>query len=255
MLKDEEKLLARLNAGESFTTTEDLSAGYRAELLRLMAVFVDSELAGAAGFAGMINRAPNLAEKIAATHIVAEKLQHAERVLKLMVPFGVNPKLYVASHAWCARLSRDADLGTRRVGGDKRLNVFHYPLEGWTDAVVFNWLMGSASLVQLGALEQASYQPLAQAITHILTQEKQHAAQGATALRELLTQQPNALSAVQAGLDYWYPRVVATFGRGDSAHINQMRQYRLRTEHNTALLEAWQAALLPAVHALGLVVR
>ena len=55
---------------------------YRAELLKLMATFVDSELAGAAGFADAINAGPGIKERIAAAKIVMEKTDNADKVLK-----------------------------------------------------------------------------------------------------------------------------------------------------------------------------
>src|SRR5215211_1266043 len=70
-------------------------------------------------------------------------------LMRLMEAFGSNPAQYVSAHPWAARLDRSADLGSRRVDGDMRLNVFHYPIYGWVDAVVMNLLMGQATVVQL----------------------------------------------------------------------------------------------------------
>ena len=51
---------------------------------------------------------------------------------------------------WANRLDRSADLGTRRVEGDMRLNVFHYPIQDWCDAVTMNTLMGLAATAPSG---------------------------------------------------------------------------------------------------------
>ena len=106
-------------------------------------VFVDSALAGAAGFAERINDGPGVKSRIAAARIVLEKMSNAERVLTLMGEFGADTQAYVNHHPWGDRLARDADIGASRRGGDMRLSVFHYPLLDWPDAVVMNWLMGS----------------------------------------------------------------------------------------------------------------
>ena len=71
---------ARIARGERLGVAGRLSSGYRAELLRLMVVFVDSEMAGAAGFADLINRAPGMRERSTAARIVSEKFAHAEAV-------------------------------------------------------------------------------------------------------------------------------------------------------------------------------
>ncbi|MDP1086546.1 hypothetical protein Q6245_29720, partial [Klebsiella pneumoniae] len=80
-------------------------------------------------------------------------------VLALMAGFGVDTARYEGVHPWAARLARDADIGARRQGGDMRLSVFHYPLEGWVDAVVMNVLQGAAAVIQVGEYARISYQP------------------------------------------------------------------------------------------------
>jgi 1,2-phenylacetyl-CoA epoxidase catalytic subunit len=226
---------------------------YRSELMRLVVVFADSELAGAAGFSPFINRGPGLRERIVASKIVTEKYVHAEMALKLLEPFGVNPGLYVRSHAWDSRLDRTIDLGTRRIGGDKRLNVFHYPLEGWEDAVVFNMLMGAATSIQLAEMAQSSYAPLAEAISLILPREQEHALLGEGGVRQAIARS-GSKAAVQAAVNYWHPRVVATFGRVDSDHAAIYIQYRLRRRSSAEMLGDWKAQSAAALKRLGLAI-
>ncbi|HLI12540.1 MAG TPA: Phenylacetic acid catabolic protein [Alphaproteobacteria bacterium] len=248
---EEATLIARVARGESLGAEDELPAGYRGELMRLMVVFVDSELAGAAGFADHINRAPGLAERCAAARIVSEKFQHAEMVLTLLARFGVNPRLYVRSHPWSARLDRALDLGNRRVGGDKRLNVFHYPLEGWVDAVAMNMLMGTASAIQLEELCHCSYAPFAAAMSRIVPREAEHAARGEIGLAQAIARD-GALAAAQAAVPYWYPRVAATFGRLDSARFELYRRYGLRKSSNAELLARWESEIGTRLERLGL---
>lgn len=248
MPKQDNELIAAIAAGRRFAAGEMLSPTYRAELLRLMVVLADSELAGAAGFCPWVNRGPGVRERIVAARIVAEKYVHAEMVLTLLQPFGVDPRLYVRSHAWDSRLDRLVDLGTRRLGGDKRLNVFHYPLEGWEDAVVFNALMGLATAIQLAEMEQSSYRPLAEAIALILPREREHAALGEAGMRQALAHGGGAL---QAAVDYWHPRVADTFGRVESDHATLYIRYGLRRRTSADLLADWKAqaaALLKRLH-------
>jgi 1,2-phenylacetyl-CoA epoxidase catalytic subunit len=171
--------------------------------------------------------------------------------LDLLRPFSVDPPLYVRSHAWDARLDRDLDLGTRRIGGDKRLNVFHYPLQGWDDAVVFNMLMGSATAVQLAELEHCSYQPLATEIALVLPRELEHAALGEVGTRQCIDRAGDA-AAIQAAVDYWYPRVRATFGRIESDHAARYIAYGLRRRDNAAMLADWTGRSADALGRLGL---
>lgn len=248
---EEAALIARIGAGHKLGTEDELPAGYRGELTRLMVVFVDSEMAGAAGFADCINRAPGLRERATAARIVSEKFAHAEAVLKLLERFGVNPALYVRSHPWSARLDRALDLGTRRIGGDKRLNVFHYPLEGWTDAVAMNMLMGAASAIQLSDLLDCSYQPLSDAMGRIVPREAEHASLGETGLAQAIARDGVGLSA-QAAANYWHPRVAATFGRIGSERFELYRRYGLRRHSNAELLARWEGEIAARLGRLGL---
>lgn len=249
--QSEEGLLAYLAGGGKLSSPANATPRYRGELMRLMAVFVDSELAGASGFADCINLAPGVKERVIAARIVLEKFSHAERVLSLMEEFGSNATQYVTAHPWAARLDRNTDLGTRRVSGDMRLNVFHYPIYGWLDAVTMNTLMGRATLVQLGDLSGGSYQPFADALAEVIPVEKRHAQYGLEGLRQALTAGVDRIAA-QASVNYWYPRVAATFGRAASEHSQVYRRYGLRLRTNEELLGAWRADVAPVLTELGL---
>ena len=114
-----------------------------------------------------------------------EKTDHAGRVLEIMGSFGADTRRYAVHHPWAERLARDADIGAARQAGDMRLSVFHYPLEGWVDAVVMNVLMGRAGVIQLKELARVSYQPLAEVFRAILPREARHAELGAAGLARI----------------------------------------------------------------------
>jgi len=249
-MSKEDSLLRYIAAGGKLDAPENASPRYRGELMRLMAVFVDSEMAGASGFADCINMAPGLKERQIAARIVMEKLGHAERVLKIMETFGARTDRYANVHPWEKRLERSADLGTDRVDGDMRLNIFHYPIAGWIDSVVMNTLMGHASVVQLDDLTRCSYQPLTDAMTAILSVEARHARLGEAGLRGALAD--GGVEDAQASVEYWYPRVAATFGRTGSDHFDAYRKYGLREHSNEELLSRWQAVVADVLKDLGL---
>ena len=244
-------LIERIGGGGRLDADDALSPGYRGELMRLMVVFVDSELAGAAGFVDHINSAPGLRERSIAARMVSEKFAHAEAVLALLERFGVNPALYLRSHPWAARLNREVDLGTRRIAGDKRLNVFHYPVQGWLDAVTMNMIMGVASSIQLTELAACSYAPLAAVMRDVAPREAAHAALGETGLRQAIERTGDRL-AVQASVNYWHPRVAATFGRLDSRRFELYRSYGLRQHGNADLLARWETEIQTRLAALEL---
>lgn len=226
-----------LAEGGKLSAPDNAPPRYRAELMRIMASFVDSELAGAAGFADCINTGPGVKERIAASRIVLEKHDHAERVLNIMGEFGANTDRYMQVHPWTERIDRAEDIGARRPGGDMRLNVFWYPIEGWADAVVMNVLMGKATVVQLEELSQCSYQPLAEIFRDILPRERRHMELGMEGLARL-QQAPS--DDLNTSLDYWRPRVAASFGGEASDRFATLQRFGLRHRSNAELLGEWQ---------------
>ncbi|HNS86619.1 MAG TPA: phenylacetate-CoA oxygenase subunit PaaI [Parvularculaceae bacterium] len=239
-MADEKDIFEYLARGGKFSAPGNAPARYRAELLRMMASFVDSEMAGAAGFADCINWGPGVKEKIAASRIVLEKLDHAERVLRIMGDFGADVARYQNVHPWAARIARTDDIGVTRRAGDMRLNVFHYPLRDWTDSVVMNVMMGAATVIQLGDLVACSYQPLGAAFRDILPRENRHAELGEEGLRSLAARGGATLKQIDDSITYWWPRVASTFGAPKSDRTEILKRYGLRHRSNADLLEEWR---------------
>lgn len=239
-----------LAAGGVLTNPTNVPPRYRAELMKLMATFVDSELAGAAGFADVINAGPGIKERIAAAKIVLEKTDNADKVLKIMGEFGVDGDRYANHHPWTARLGRDADIGASRTEQDMRLAVFNYPLEGWVDSVVMNLLMGRAVAVQMAEFSMVSYQPLAEAFRAIAPVEARHAELAEEGITKLVEDGDTA--AVQASVDYWWPRVAASFGATDSKKADSLMTMGLRKSTNAELKTRWEGETKSVLDGLGL---
>ena len=239
-----------LAAGGVLTSPSNAPPRYRAELMKIMAIFVDSELAGAAGFAEVINAGPGVRERMAAARIVYEKTANADRVLTLMGEFGADTGRYANHHPWTARLPRDADIGQRRSDHDMRLSVFNYPLKGWADAVVMNLLMGLAVGVQLVELQQVSYQPLAEVFRTIKPIEAQHAELADKGLRTLSDHVTTA--ALQSSVNYWWPRAAASFGDESSQNFDGLKTMGLRKNSNATQKARWQQEATAALAKHGL---
>ena len=236
-----------LAQGGVLSAPGNVPARYRGELMRLMAGFVDSELAASAGFAEAINFAPGIRARIAASRITLEKADHAGRVLAVMADFGTDMARYEASHDWAARAPREAAPGLGRAEGDMRSSVFRYPVTGWADAVVMNVLQGFATGVQMTELTRVSYGPLAEVFRAIAPREARHAALGLEGLERL-----GPTDAVRAALAYWRPRVAAGFGPEASPRFDLLRRFGLRHDTNETLRARWEAQVNEHLAALGL---
>ncbi|WP_374299168.1 Phenylacetic acid catabolic protein [Paracoccus sp. (in: a-proteobacteria)] len=240
-----------LAQGGVLTAPGNVPARYRGELMRLMSSFVDSELAASAGFASSINFAPGIKERIAASRITLEKADHAERVLAVMGDFGTDTRRYQIQHDWAARVPRDSDLGSARREGDMRLSVFHYPITGWTDAVVMNVLQGLATGVQMQELTRISYAPLAEVFREIAPREARHAELGLEGLARIVEADQGRAEA-QASLSYWRSRVAAGFGTAKSARYDTQARFGIRHTPNETLLARWEKLANEHLGALGL---
>ena len=250
MTSDTMSIERYLAEGGKLSAPENVPPRYRAELMKLMASFVDSSLAGAAGFADVINAGPGIKERIAAAKIVLEKTDHADRVLRIMADFGTDTARYANAHPWAARLPRDADVGSQRLDQDMRLAVFNYPLAGWADAVVMNLLMGLAVGVQLEEMSCISYQPLAEVFREVAPRERRHTELAVEGLERLITE--GETSALQASVTYWPPRVAASFGQHNSDKFERLQRLGLRHTPNAALRARWQDEATSVLSQLGL---
>lgn len=229
---------AYLEAGGRLTSPGNVPPRYRGELMRIMASFVDSELAGSAGFADVINEAPGIKERISAARIVLEKADHAERVLRVMSDFGVDTGRYAVHHPWAKRLPRQAAPSEARSLGDVRLPVFHFPFAGWTDAVVMNVMMGEAVGLQLADLGKISYAPLADVFRAIAPREARHTELGQEGLARV-TAGTTGREAVLQSVAYWRPRVAMSFGHAKDERVAMLQRLGLRQESPAKLLHRW----------------
>src|SRR5438094_735849 len=79
-----DRLLARLAAGERIEERDEMSAVYRENLVHLMTMQADSELAGAYGYVPWIMRAPTVEEKLVVAQIVKDETRHAKVMYDLL---------------------------------------------------------------------------------------------------------------------------------------------------------------------------
>ncbi len=185
--------------------------------MRLMSSFVDSELGGVGRFCRV--------DQLRARHQGTDRRQphHAGKGRPCRACAGRDGRfrhryraLSVASTTGRRGWTRDADLGTVRQGGDMRLSVFHYPITGWTDAVVMNVLMGTATGVQMTELTRVSYAPLAEVFREIAPREARHAELGLEGLdagsprpRPDEARDGNRLLAPARRRQLWHRRIAA----------------------------------------------
>lgn len=246
------RLLSIIEEGGSVKSFHQGSARYSQLLVDIILQFADSQLAGATGYATIVNSAPTLNDRTGLARIVIEKLEMAQRSYALLQNHhGMDVEQYVRSHGWEARVMRGARLALRRPVTDRRWHALMFPLEGWLDMTVFAYLMSSMTCLMLENFLSCSFSPLCQLATECLPVEQCHQSFGQQQLRNALRDARNG-TAIQASLDYWFNRVAACFDSDNSARNLLCKKFALKECTNCELRRQWSEAVIGSCEGLSL---
>jgi len=250
----EARLLQRIRAGERIESPGEMTEEYRRNVIHLMTMQADSELAGAFGYVPWIMKAPTIEEKHVVAQIVKDEVRHAHVMYGLLEDLGVDVGAHIARHDFTLRLDDAAtDIGTRRVADDKRVNIFYYPIDRWADFVFFNFCMDRGAGHQLEDVRQCSYGPWARAIEGIFKEEKMHIRHGELWVQRLGAD-PVTRPEAQATLGKWYVRTMNIFGRPGSPRNALYRKYRLKLRDNDEVRGAFAREVRELAETAGLTV-
>jgi ring-1,2-phenylacetyl-CoA epoxidase subunit PaaA len=251
--KREAELLDRIDRGERVESPEEMTEEYRANLIHLMTMQADSELAGGYGYVPWIMKAPGVEEKHVVAQIVKDEIRHATVMYGLLADLGVDVASHVDAHdeALTMRIAADADIGTARITSDKRVNIFYYPIDSWADFVFFNFCMDRGAGHQLEDVRQCSYGPWARAIEGIFKEEKFHIRHGEYWVKRL-AEDRKTRDGAQATLGKWYVRTMNIFGRPGSPKNAVYRRYRLKLRDNDEVRQGFAAEVKEKAEAVGL---
>src|SRR5213076_1917614 len=174
------ELMAKVESGVRIESVQEMTDEYRENLIHLLTMQADSELAGGYGYVPWITKAPTVEEKHVVAQIVKAELRHAAVMYGLLADLGVAVDRNVAAHdeILTMRIEADRDIGTQRITSDKRVNIFYYPIDTWADFVFFNFCMDRGAGHQLEDVRQCSYGPWVRAIEGIFKEEKFHIRHG-----------------------------------------------------------------------------
>jgi ring-1,2-phenylacetyl-CoA epoxidase subunit PaaA len=250
---EESEFLARLERGERIESADEMTEDYRQQLVHLMLMQADSELAGAFGYVPWIMKAPTIEEKHVVAQIVKDEVRHAHVMYGLLEDLGVDVAAHIARHDFTLRLADGADIGTGRAAADQRVNIFYYPIERWADFIFFNFCMDRGAGHQLEDVRQCSYGPWVRAIEGIFKEEKMHIRHGELWVQRLAGDAATRGEAQEA-LDKWYVRTMNIFGRPGSARNALYRKYRLKARDNDEVRRAFSEEVRRLAGAVGLAV-
>jgi ring-1,2-phenylacetyl-CoA epoxidase subunit PaaA len=253
MVDDKQAMMAKIERGVRLESTGEMTPEYRDNLVHLMTMQADSELAGGYGYVPWITKAPTVEEKHVVAQIVKDELRHAAVMYGLLADLGVDVDAHVHRHdeTLTMRIEADADIGTQRITADKRVNIFYYPIDTWADFTFFNFCMDRGAGHQLEDVRQCSYGPWVRAIEGIFKEEKFHIRHGEVWVKRL-AEDPKTRDEAQSTLNKWYIRTMNIFGRPGSAKNVLYRKYRLKLRDNDEVRQAFAAEVKDLCDTFGL---
>jgi ring-1,2-phenylacetyl-CoA epoxidase subunit PaaA len=247
-----EEFAQQIQAGRKVEAHDDMSDEYREALLNLLMQQADSELSGGYGYVPWIAKAPTIHEKLLVAQIVKDEINHAYRMNKLLAELGIDVDQRIEQLELELRLEEsDANIGTERKASDKRVNIFYYTIDTWTDFIMFNFCMDRGAGHQLEDARHSSYAPWARTIEGIFKEEMMHVNHGDVWVQRLAAN-PETHAEVQTALNKWYPRTMNIFGRPNSSKNKLYRKLGLKQRDNEEVRQAFKADIEKSLEGLGL---
>jgi ring-1,2-phenylacetyl-CoA epoxidase subunit PaaA len=247
------EMMAKIENGARLESPDEMTPEYREHLIHLMTMQADSELAGGYGYVPWITKAPTVEEKHVVAQIVKDEIRHATVMYGLLADLGFDVDRHVHAHdeIFTMRVGADADIGTKRLTTDKRVNIFYYPIETWADFIFFNFCMDRGAGHQLEDVRHCSYGPWVRAIEGIFKEEKFHIRHGEHWVKRL-SEEGATHDEAQATFNKWYIRTMNIFGRPASPKNQRYRELRLKRRDNDEVRQAFAAEVRELCDRFGL---
>src|SRR5262245_25251254 len=252
-MADEATLMTRIERGMRLESADEMTPEYRECLVHLMTMQADSELAGGYGYVPWIVKAPTVEEKHVVAQIVKDELRHAAVMYGLLADLGVDVEAHVRRHdeTLTMRIESTADIGTKRITADKRVNIFYYPIDTWADFIFFNFCMDRGAGHQLEDVRQCSYGPWVRAIEGIFKEEKFHIRHGEHWVKRLAGDTATHDEA-QRTFAKWYIRTMNIFVRPESPKKQAYRRLKLKLRDNDEVRQAFATEVAGLCEKFGL---
>ena len=253
MADEHAAMMAKIERGVRLESADEMTPDYRDNLVHLLTMQADSELSGGYGYVPWITKAPTVEEKHVVAQIVKDELRHAAVMYGLLADLGFDVDSHVRRHdeTLTMRIQPDADIGTKRITADKRVNIFYYPIDTWADFIFFNFCMDRGAGHQLEDVRQCSYGPWVRAIEGIFKEEKFHIRHGEYWVKKL-AEDPATKPEAQATFAKWYIRTMNIFGRPGSKRNQVYRTYKLKLRDNDEVRSAFATEVAGLCEKFGL---
>jgi ring-1,2-phenylacetyl-CoA epoxidase subunit PaaA len=248
----EQEMMAKIEAGQPLEKPEEMTEEYKGHLLHLMLMQADSELSGGYGYVPWVMKAPSVEEKLIVANIVKDEIRHAKAMYGLLADLGFDVQAHIDAQQLEFRLDSGKDnIGTERLKDDKRVNIFYYPIETWTDFVMFNFCMDRGAGHQLEDALTCSYGPWRRVVEGIFKEEVVHIGHGELWVRRL-AENSSTREECQETLNTWYVRTMNIFGRPGSPRNAVYQKLGLKKRDNDDVRRAFHQEVKAFCDKVGL---
>jgi ring-1,2-phenylacetyl-CoA epoxidase subunit PaaA len=233
---------ARIDRGELIEADDWMPHNYRAGMLRMAEHHANSEIVGALPEGEWITRAPSLKRKLALIAKVQDEVGHGQMLYRVSQDLG-KP--------------RDSMLRDLVTGKTKYHNVFNYPAPTWADVAAIAWLVDGAAIMNQKTLADGSYGPYVRTMRRINMEEAFHFKHGEDMVLTMMGGTPRQKTMMQEAVDRWWGPCLMFFGPPDkdSVKTTPFMRWRIKTQTNDTLRQAFVDRFAPAARDLGLVLK
>lgn len=217
-------------------SADTLPAELRPAVMELLYQFADDELTVGHRASEWLGLVPHIEEDVALSSIAQDEVGHAALYYRLLHELGEQE----ADH-----LAYGRDASARR-----NATLVEQPNGDWAQTIARGYAYNVFDALRLQAACQSTYEPLAQAATKILREEKYHLLHFSTWFRRLATTTSEARERLTAACGVVWPAVGSLFSPGhvgDALHASGIWPVSM-----ASLQDAWLAEVSAVCTELGL---
>ena len=218
---------------------DDVPDEYFAEVRKMVVFQSVAEIVGTTMVASWVGKAPTFLRKQIITAKVQDEIGHGQVCTRVAEDLGVSRENLIEGYL---------------SGRYKLLNAFQYDIDSWAEFAISSILNNSAAMVQFRTLVHGSYGPYVRALKKIITEESFHYQQALDLVRTLLDDGESWRPGIQAGLDKWFPIMLAFFGpaQEDPVRAELLQRWRIKPRTNEEIRQQWLTKIVPVLGGFNL---
>ncbi len=217
-------------------TKSEMDEVYLSDLLKVLEIQADTELAAVQQLALWLDRCPSPDDRWLLSRILMEEMRHAWQMCGLLDHLGAHDM--VEQLLWKERNAH-------------KLLAFNIEFETFADVAAFTFLIDRVGCYHLRDFQQSSFAPLARVTDMMLDEEKLHLGFGKSRM-ERLSSERKTKDQAQRALMKFYPRALDMFGKSGPSRNYRVMEQGIKKTDNEVLRKAYIEEVASEVGKIGL---